>query len=167
MKRILRSLTVVALLAGLFALALLFRTGQSSSGSGLAPVVHAQDQDNPFERARTKHCTAGTLKGRHGFSGTGTLAGIGQAWIVGWIEFDGIGSFTAADTASLNGQIAQRSYAGSYRVNDNCTGSFRFVLPPPRELDRNFNFVIVDGGKEAFAIETDPGTGFSGIMKRL
>ncbi|MCI0389147.1 MAG: hypothetical protein MOB07_10345 [Acidobacteria bacterium] len=167
MKRTLITLTIVVLFASAFGSGLAFRPDQSSSGSGLAPTARAQEQDDPFERARTRRCSAGTLKGRYGSSVTGTLAGLGPVWIVGWSDFDGIGSFTAADTASLNGAISNRSYSGTYQVNADCTGSLKFVLPPPRVLERNFNFVLVDGGKEGFAIETDPGTGISGVFKRL
>ncbi len=167
MKRTLISLAVVIFIASMFALGLVFRLGQSPGGAGLVPTVSAKAPDDPFDRARAKHCTPGTIKGRYGFSATGTLAGIGPVWITGWADFDGVSSFTAADTTSLNGAISNRSYSGSYQVNADCTGSFKFVLPPPRAIERNFNFVIVDGGKEAFAIETDPGTGLTGVMKRL
>jgi len=121
--------------------------------------------DSP-DRALTRHCSAGTLKGRYGVSATGTFVGVGPVGFVGTADFDGVGNVTGADAASFNGAISFRNIVGTYEVNDDCTGSVTFVSPT-RDVEVHFRLVIVDGGKEALFIETDPGTVLTGVLKRL
>jgi hypothetical protein len=109
---------------------------------------------------RQRPCSERTLRGRYAAFGSGTLAlgGVGPISFVGLGEFDGNGSVAGSDTASINGQIFRRTYSGTYEVNENCTGSVTFALPPPRNLEVHFDFVIVDEGEQAFFVQTDPGT---------
>jgi hypothetical protein len=77
---------------------------------------------------------------------------------------DGQGNLAGAETDSSNGDIFKRTYSGTYTVNSDCTGS-------EVTLD-NFgktvkcNFVIVAGGREIQAIETDNNTAVVGCLKQ-
>src|SRR5215204_4013466 len=155
MKRTLVQLTAVVLFASVLAL--------DSAGRAAAAA-----QDDSQARPQARRCSDATLKGRYAVHGSGTLTsgGAGHVSFVGLGEEDGGGGGKGGDTASLNGEIFRRAYAGSYQVKDDCTGSITFVLPPPRNIEIHFDLVIAAGGDEAFAIETDSGTNVTAVIKR-
>ena len=75
---------------------------------------------------------------------------------------DGEGNFTdAVRTLSLNGAILHQTATGTYTVNPNGTGSARLIVKD--EGVENFEFVIVDNGREAPFIGTDPGVVIRGV----
>ena len=123
---------------------------------GSLPKVHAQDS-----------CTGANFKGAYGYtfngSVTGGLSG-GLFAATGRLVADGQGNFSGAETASLDGEIFQRNYTGTYKVNSNCTGS--------ATSNDNFgaatrcDFVIVAGGREIQVIEADAGTVIVGCLKQ-
>jgi len=159
MKHNLMKLAVVAF-AGLIGLSSVFGFSRTSNASNTA-TVSAED-------SRLKPCSNETLNGRYAVSGSGTkaLGGLGPISIVGWGNFDGNGGVTGRDTVSLNGDISRRDNAGTYQVNENCTGTLTFVVPPPRNIEVHFDLVIVDEGEQAFLIQTDPGTDLRVEIKR-
>lgn len=165
MKHTIASLTVAVLVLCGFPLNLA-RAGDPSKPVGLVASLGAEAQNRASDGHRIRHCSAATLKGRFGFLATGTIVGIGPVSFVGTEDFDGVGSFSARDWASFNGATFSRDYVGTYEVDADCTGTITFPSPT-RGVDIHFKFVIVDGAREAFAIETDPGTVVSGTMKRL
>lgn len=95
----------------------------------------------------------------------GAINGVGAVAIVGQVILDGRGNISGNETASLNGTIAPpASISGTYTETANCTGSAKIT---PQGLNAlNFNFVVVNGGKEILLIETDPGTTISGPMQQ-
>ena len=102
-------------------------------------------------------CTAATLTGGYGFSTSGGGSQTSSSRFlpnafVGLAVFNGAGNWAASFTASDNGAISQGTLSGTYAVSSNCTGSFS-----TSSGDLNFNFVVVNGGKEILAIETDSG----------
>jgi hypothetical protein len=109
-------------------------------------------------------CTNANFQGAFGYTFTG-LTGFNALPFasVGRLVADGQGNLAGAETDSSNGKIFQRTYAGTYNVNSDCTGS-------EVTLD-NFgktvkcNFVIVAGGREIQAIETDNNTAVVGCLK--
>jgi hypothetical protein len=52
----------------------------------------------------------------------------------------------------------------TYTVNPDCTGSIAVVLVGGQSI--NFNFIIVDRGKEIRSIQTDPGTVITGNLRQ-
>ncbi len=71
----------------------------------------------------------------------------------GVLTFDGAGNLSARYTFSDVGVISTASSdTGSYTVNDDCTGSFTDATAAV-----HFNMVIIGGGTEIFAIDTDDG----------
>jgi hypothetical protein len=68
---------------------------------------------------------------------------------------------------SENGTIltfAEEPVTGSYSVDANCTGTA--TLTPKGKSELNFSFVIVDGGNEMLAIETDANTVVTSTLQR-
>lgn len=94
----------------------------------------------------------------------GAIGGVGAVAIVGQVILDGKGKISGNETASLNGTIKTASISGTYTENANCTGSAQIM--PQGFGTANFDFVVVNGGKEILLIETDPGTTISGPMQQ-
>jgi hypothetical protein len=51
---------------------------------------------------------------------------------------------------------------GSYKVDRDCRG--RATITPKRGSEMHFRFLIVDGGNEMLAVETDANTVVSGTL---
>jgi hypothetical protein len=73
---------------------------------------------------RTHHgCSNATLAGKWGFTGTGSLIGIGPVAATGTAAFDGKGNASGSQTRSVNGDVADETITGTYNVNSDCTGT--------------------------------------------
>ena len=95
---------------------------------------------------------------------TGTDNGIGQAATVGQLILDGKGNVSGTGTFSLSGTIISDTITGTYTEDANCTGTAQ--ITPSGFSTLNFNFVVVNGGKELLLIETDSGTIVSGTAQQ-
>jgi len=60
--------------------------------------------------------------------------------------------------------FAKEPVTGSYSVDANCTGTATII--PAGKSELNFSLVIVDGGNEMLAIETDADTVVTGTVQR-
>jgi hypothetical protein len=56
------------------------------------------------------------------------VIGKGPAAANGVVTFDGQGKLEGVDTASVNGQITDRSFKGDYAVTPDCTGNATFFF---------------------------------------
>ena len=131
---------------------------------GLVPALRA---DTP--------CAAATMTGAYGFSGSGldvvhksgspaasqTLAPVA---FVGAVSFTGDGMLSGSFTATGNGhkEIAA-PFKGAYVVNADCTGSIAIVENGGQEA--HFSMTITNSGKEILAMQTDPGTERTFVVK--
>src|SRR5438445_532808 len=117
----------------------------------MVPTVYAQSG-----------CTDATLSDKYGFEYT-AFAVPGRAVLAtknsnpiaaaGVLTFDGAGNLSASYTLSSGGDISRAtSDTGTYTVNADCTGSFTDTTAAV-----HFNMVIVGGGTELFATDTDDG----------
>ena len=115
----------------------------------------------PLSAEAQPNCSNATLSGSFGFTNTGTiLAGpdAGPFGGVGRQTFDGKGNTEATSTVSVNGAISHATIKGTYVVNANCTGSMTLLVSAGNETFTNHvDLVIVHGGAEFRAINTDPG----------
>jgi len=118
---------------------------------GIAPNLQAQ-----------RSCSNASLSGSFGYTNTGAiLAGpdAGPFGGVGRQTFDGKGDTQATATVSVNGNIFHVTIKGTYVVNSDCTGSMTLVGSAGTETFTNHvDLVIVLGGTEFRAINTDPGS---------
>jgi hypothetical protein len=116
------------------------------------PSAHG-DQENG--------CSNATLNGGYGFTTTGATFDTGPTFSgtfggIGRQSFDGRGNTSGTQTVSLNGNILRLTFAGTYKVNPDCTGTMTFVISPIGATN-HIDFVVDDGGLEFRAINADGG----------
>jgi hypothetical protein len=127
----------------------------------LLPEAQAQEQG-------ARRCSVKTLKGAYGIKFEGQKIGFGPFVSVSRISFDGNGTFTTSEIGRFNGDLVQRTFTGSYTVNDDCTGFLDFssnLSNPPHEA--HGDFVIVNNGQEFFVVDNEEGWAASGVGKRI
>jgi len=110
--------------------------------------------DRAQAQASPQTCSAHTLHGLYVFATHGWNIANGTAVpkaIVEGIEFNGDGTLTSPfATASINGAIIHSSAgAGTYTVNEDCTGTLTFTPGPAFDI-----FVDRRGGKQLWMIQT-------------
>lgn len=116
-------------------------------------------------------CANAAVKGNFGFEATGTfLAGapaIGAVAFIGELKL----TVNASGERVISGHLASSvgstflaftPVTGSYTVDKDCRGTV--TITPEGLSEMHFSFVIVDGGKEMLAIETDANTVVSGTL---
>jgi hypothetical protein len=118
-------------------------------------------------------CTNAGVEGSFVFETTGVfLAG---APATGWVAFIGELklSVDASGVGVIHGYIAgaegstafaEEPVTGWYSVDPDCRG--RAAIKPEGLSEMHFHFVVVDGGKELLAIETDADTVVSGTLQQ-
>lgn len=116
-------------------------------------------------------CSNATLSGSFGYTNTGTIiAGpfAGPFGGVGHQTFDREGNTEATATVSVNGNIFHVTITGTYTVNSNCTGSMTLLISTggAGTFTNHVDFVIVHGGTEMRAIQTDPGAVVTTVLEK-
>ncbi len=125
----------------------------------------------PGAAAQDKPCSDATLNGAFGYTNTGTITAgpdAGPFGGVGRQTFDGKGNTQAIATVSVNGNVIPHvTIKGSYAVNPDCTGSMKLTITAENEVFTNsVYFVVVQGGTEIRAIQTDGGSAVTTIAKK-
>ncbi len=134
-------------------------------GAEITGVETDKDSTTTIEarRQNATACSNATLSGNYAV----TLAGFGTpppklspgnasvpVALSGLAVFDGAGTFTGSFTNSDNGHISTRpADTGAYRVGSDCTGTLTDLT-----AGVHFAIVLLDGGAEAFGLQTDIGT---------
>lgn len=116
-------------------------------------------------KAEDRGCSNATLKGTYSDKDTGYIVGVGQFAGVNLEIFDGNGGLKGSGVGSLNGQIVQQSYEGTYTVNADCTGTYKVQISP-LGITTNAFFVIADGGIELQIIITDQGNVITCVARK-
>ena len=93
----------------------------------------------------------------------GSVIGVGQVAYGEQVILDGKGNVSGNGTFSLDGAIDTVPITGTYTENADCTGSAQ--ITPQGYSTLNFNFVVVNAGKEILLVETDTNTIVSGTMQ--
>jgi hypothetical protein len=115
--------------------------------------------------ANAQECNNATLTGNYGFTFSGFVKDHGRTVPFagnGLATLDGAGDLSATVTASENGNLSTFPYTATYVVNADCTGSVTSTSG-----GANFSFVIVAGGKELLAVNTDPGGTWTMDVKKM
>jgi hypothetical protein len=120
-------------------------------------------------------CTNAGVKGSFGFEATGLF--VAGAPVTGPVAFigelklsvnsSGDGVIIGRVSGSEDGTIftfAEEPVTGTYSVNPDCTGTA--TIAPKGQSALNFTFLVVDGGNEMLALETDANTVVSGTLQR-
>lgn len=156
-------------------------TGTPAGGSPFSIVVTSTGflAVHPFSEGfavqqRSPNCTNAGVKGSFGFETTGVfLAG---APATGWVAFIGELKLTVSPSGEgvISGHIAgaedstiltfaEEPVTGRYTVGTDCRGMA--TIKPEGLSEMHFHFVVVDGGKEMLAVETDADTVVSGTLQ--
>lgn len=100
-------------------------------------------------------CTNASVSGVYGISTVGTgLNGSSQpASSIYQITADGNGNVTGTATKSIDGMIVTFTFAGTYSVASNCTGTAIFTNQNG-DIEHD-NFVLDNANRGAFLIQTD------------
>ena len=126
---------------------------------GIAPNAQAQPS-----------CSNATLNGSLGYTNTGTILvgpDAGPFGGMGRQTFDGKGNTQATASVSVNGNVFHVSIKGTYVLNSDCTGSMILTVSAgPETFTNHVDLVIVNGGNEFRAINTDPGSVITTVGKK-
>jgi hypothetical protein len=113
-------------------------------------------------------CTNAGVKGRFGFETTGVFLATGAVAFIGELKLtvnpSGEGVISGHVAISEDGTFVQEPVTGSYRVAKDCRG--RATITPNGHPEMHFSLVVVDGGNEMLAVETDADTVVSGTLQR-
>jgi hypothetical protein len=155
-------------------------TGTPTGGSSFSFVVtstgflavHAFSEGFAVKQ-RSPTCTNAGVMGSFGFQTTGVF--VAGAPVTGAVVFIGELKLTVNPSGEgvISGQIAgsedsriltfaDGSVTGSYTVGTNCRGTA--AITPNGLSEMHFSVVVVDGGNELLAIETDADTVVSGTL---
>jgi hypothetical protein len=115
-------------------------------------------------KQRQTYCSANSISGAYGFAISGWYydsSGIGWGFAdSGKLISDGVGNLTLNDTVSQGGTVSNRTVAGNYAVNSDCTGTASIGG------SAHLNIAVVAGGEVQF-IQTDNSTVISGSANAL
>jgi hypothetical protein len=116
-------------------------------------------------------CTNAGVKGSFGFVAAGVFVTgapfTGPLDLIGELGFNGTGVISGQIAGSENGTIltfTEEPVTGSYSISSNCTGTAK--ITPKGQSALNFTLVVVNGGKEMLAIETDTDTVVTATLQR-
>lgn len=102
-------------------------------------------------------CSLALSAGHFAFTDNGTVVGIGPRTAVGVFTLDGAGKLAdGVGTSSLNGNVAQETFSGTYTVNADCTGTGAATIysSGTETLALTFNLAFDHNMKEMRAIFT-------------
>jgi hypothetical protein len=104
---------------------------------------------------RTDHgCSNATVAGKWAFTSTGFLIGIGPVAATAISTFDGKGNISGSQTRSVNGDVADETFTGTYTLNSDCTGTDIVQVYQSGQLVRTTTLQVVvdENGQHARAI---------------
>ncbi len=141
-----------------------FYLNNANAGAFLIQTDKSHVQSSIAVAQGAPTCTNLGVKNAYSFEATGQVIGTGQVAAAGRLTFNGTGSITGPLTLSLDGVIHSNvAVKGTYAINSNCTGTAK--ITPTGLSPMDFNLVVVNGGKEIMAIETDNNTIVTGTFQ--
>src|SRR5208283_4236444 len=76
-----------------------------------------------------RECSLARAAGNWAFTDSGTIIGVGLRDAVGTLTLDAAGNLlNGVATSSVNGNIADETFSGTYTVNSNCTGTISIAI---------------------------------------
>ncbi len=116
-------------------------------------------------------CTNAAVEGSFGFQATGVLLpgahATGEVAFIGELKLtvnSGEGVISGRLSASEGGAFTGEPVTGSYTVDRDCRG--RATITPKGGAEMHFGLVVVDGGHQMLAVETDANTIVSGSLEK-
>jgi hypothetical protein len=107
-------------------------------------------------RADNQHCSRLSVAGAWAFTTNGSIPLIGPVAAVGMYTADGSGKLVGTQTRSLNGDVGDETFTGTYTVDSNCTGIDVIQVYQSGVLVRTTTLKVIydEGGTDARAIFT-------------
>jgi hypothetical protein len=104
-------------------------------------------------------CSVATLHGSFGVTFTGTAntpGGPSQRGGIARVVFDGRGNLVGKASSVADGAVFLRTFAGTYTVAADCTGSISQMFTDALDGRATFDLVIDDDGREFRTVVTPP-----------
>ena len=139
-------------------LGLLFAVGCLLYTAGQPPQVWGATSD----------CTLETLKGTYLFAPQGFQVQDDQSLpiaLAGTETYDGEGHVEGQYTQSINGEISQVTYSGTYTITPECVSTL--TITDSTGATSHFDQYVSPDGKEFTFIQTDPGSIIAGSERRV
>ena len=140
-------------------------TGLLITGLALRPRLDlralAKDDDGP-------RCTIHSARGTYGFALLGTLPIAGLVSTGGATTFDGQGNQSGKFTVITSVSVEQFTFAGTYTVNSDCTGTATLIISPPLfgAGTVHLRAVGTNNNTELKWLVTDPGIFVAGTLTK-
>jgi hypothetical protein len=101
-------------------------------------------------------CSNATVAGTWASTNTGSLIGIGPVAATAITTFDGKGNLSGSQTRSVNGDVADETFTGTYTVNSDCTATDIVQVYESGQLARTTTLkgVVDENGQHLRAIFT-------------
>ncbi len=109
-------------------------------------------------------CSTAKLSGTYGYHFEGEIVGAAPFRTVGTQTFDGAGHVAVTASSSLGGQVSTYEFTGTYTLGADCRGQMEGRFP--NGTTGHMDFVSVDGGRQLFGIQMDPGVLLTGTFLR-
>jgi hypothetical protein len=123
-------------------------------------------QERPFGNPAPR-CTKGTVSGTYGYRMNGVIVGVGPFLVNGLLTHNPDGTSTVRAYVTINGQsMLTTGVNGTFKVNDDCTGSGTFFGPELMQ-QITYDFVAVDGGEQMQILNTNAGIALQGYGRRI
>ena len=153
-------------------------TGTPTGGSPFSIVVTPQGflalhlfSEGFAVKQGSPTCTNAGVEGSFGFETTGVFLATGAVAFIGELKL----TVNSSGEGVINGRVASSEdgtfetfepVTGSYKVGKDCRGRATPITPGRGTPKCTSAFVVVHGGKEMLAIETDAGTIVSGTLQK-
>jgi hypothetical protein len=131
-----------------------------------APAAVTADENGPVR------CSNRSLRGAYGFGVDGQILPPGAPPLVlravAMTQFDGEGSLTQVDHATINGiprWQGWRPAVGTYEINPDCTGTAQ-IVPSDGSPTLNLHLVVFDRGRQVRTVVDGNATGSLGVRVR-
>ena len=113
-------------------------------------------------------CTVHSARGTYGFALLGTLPIAGLVSTGGATTFDGQGNQSGKFTVTTSASVEQFTFAGTYTVNSDCTGTATLIISPPLfgAGTVHLSAVGTNNNTELKWLVTDPGIFLAGTLTK-
>jgi hypothetical protein len=151
---------VIKLVATVIVLTGLLITGLTTLRSSLELRALAKDDD--------ARCTIHSARGTYGFALLGTLPIAGLVSTGGATTFDGQGNQSGKFIVTTSVSVEQFTFAGTYTVNSDCTGTATLIISPPLfgAGTVHLSAVGTNNNTELKWLVTDPGIFLAGTLTK-
>jgi len=127
--------------------------------------VHAKGAALAFQGA--PRCNNGTASGTYGYRMAGQLVGVGPFLVNGIFTHNYDGTMDGDVLLTLGDQqIPGKWSGGTFRTNNDCTGSGKFFVQA-LNLEVTYNFIVTDGGAQIELLNTNQGVVLHGVGRRV